>query len=71
MASGSEITAIGAYVQFWFPEMAQWDTGADCRRTGRVGESTWLRCACMVKSNLVCDDQSHHDYCDVIIIGLG
>lgn len=38
MAVGiSEITAIGVYVQFWFPEMAQ-DTCAYCRRASGAGE---------------------------------
>ncbi len=29
-------TAIGVYVQFWFPEMARWILGADCPAVGLV-----------------------------------
>ena len=33
------ITAIGVYVQFWFPEMAQWIPAIDRGGAGGVGES--------------------------------
>ncbi len=63
MAVGiSEITAIGVYVQFWFPEMAQWIPALIAVRWC-VGESG---CGEVVRRDrvLVRDDQSHHDYRD-------
>jgi AAT family amino acid transporter len=48
MAVGiSEITAIGVYVQFWFPEMAQWIPALIA--VGWLRWQTSPRFACMVK----------------------
>lgn len=64
MAVGiSEITAIGVYVQFWFPEMAQWIPALIAVALVALANLAAVRLYGEIEV-LVRDDQSHHDYRD-------